>query len=94
MSDARFDADFVERIVREVIRRLLERGVTVAPAGRAAVASSGSTELALTGKLVTMETVRDRLAGVLRVTVARTTIVTPAVRDELKKRKIELTRQD
>ena len=98
MTDPRFDSEFIERIVREVIRRLLERGATVAPAGSvsssAAAAANGSTELMLTGKLVTLETVRDRLGGIQRITVGRRTIVTPAVRDELKQRKIKLERQD
>ena len=95
MTDSRFDAEFVERIVREVIRRLLERGATVAPAGSlSSAAVSGLTDLTLTGKLVTLETVRDRLGGIQQITVGRKTIVTPAVCDELKQRKIKLERQD
>ena len=99
MPDTPFQADFVELIVREVIRRLRESGVTVAttnaPTARevSSATSNNLVELGLTERLVTLETLRDRLQGVKRLTVGKKAIVTPAVRDELKKKKIELIRK-
>ena len=107
MNDSPFQADFVELIVREVIRRLQANGVTVAmsngtPTNRsanvqadaiAAAISSNTAELGLTERLVTLETLRDRLQGVKRLTVEKKAIITPAVRDELKRKKIELIRK-
>ena len=99
MSDTPFQPEFVELIVREVIRRLRENGVTVSATNAAATGggvvtpatSANAIELGLTDRLVTLETLRDRLQGVKRLTVGKKAIVTPAVRDELKK-KIELIR--
>lgn len=78
----------VERIVAEVIRRL--RGMEPSPAG-AAPASVGH-DLILTERVITLRTVEGRLGGVQRLLVPAKAVVTPAVRDELKKHKIELVR--
>lgn len=96
MSSPSFQSDFVELIVREVIKRLLEQGVSVAsetaiPQGTVK-AQPETPELLLTEKLVTLETLRNRLANVRRVRVGCRAIVTPAVKDELKKLRIELIR--
>jgi len=82
-----FDPEFIERIVQEVIRRLVERGVVVRPA-----TNIDETELAVSDKVVTLATLDGRLAGVKRVVVGGGSIVTPAVRDELNDRSIELVR--
>ena len=74
----------LEWIVQEVIRRLRQLDGN-APA-------SGS-ELRLTERLVTIGTLENRLSNVARVIVQPRAVVTPAVRDELKQRKIELVRQ-
>jgi uncharacterized membrane-anchored protein len=75
----------VEWIVAEVLRRL---GVAEATGGKSTI--SNGVELRIADKVVTMRTVEKRLADVKRVVVGRRTIVTPAVKDELKVRKIEL----
>ena len=83
-----FTPEQVETIVLEVIRRLglldtnpkRERG-------------NGSSDLTLTEKVITMRLVEKRLIGVTRLVVARRAVVTPAVKDELKKYKVELVRQ-
>jgi len=81
-----FTEEQVERIVVEVLRRL---GV----AGRVARderSSSPGTELRITDRVVTMRSIEGRLNGVTQITVRRRAVITPAVRDELKQRKIEL----
>jgi len=73
----------LEWIVQEVIRRLRS------PDGNPPLAAS---ELRLTDRVVTLATLKDRLMSVRRVIVPSRTIVTPAARDELKERQIELVR--
>ena len=75
----------VERIVLEVIRRL---GLVDAPPASAAA------ELAITERVVTTREIEGKLAGVSRLVVLGRAIVTPAVRDELRDRNIELVRRD
>ena len=50
-------------------------------------------DLTLTDKLITTRTIENRLSGVSRLLVPKRTVVTPAVKDELKKHQIELVRQ-
>ena len=83
-----FDSEFIERVVQEVIRRLVEQGVVIRPA-----TNMDDTELAVRDKVVTLASLEGRLAGVKRVVVAGRSIVTPAVRDELNDRSIELVRR-
>ncbi len=73
----------LEWIVQEVIRRL-QQEVGAPPAA--------ASELRLSDRVVTLASVKDRLASVRRVVVAARSIVTPAVRDELNQRQIELVR--
>jgi hypothetical protein len=80
-----FTEEQVEWIVAEVLRRL---GVADGTNGQPVMSSGG--ELRLGDKVVTMRTVEKRLADVKRVVVQPRAVVTPAVRDELKARKIEL----
>jgi hypothetical protein len=75
----------VERIVLEVIRRLGLLGASAACEREVAAA-----DLALTEKLITIRTIEGRLTGVKRLIVKPRAIVTPAVRDELKQRNIQL----
>jgi hypothetical protein len=93
-----FTEEQVEWIVLEVIRRL-GLAESAAPQPQPAVAHPGPAapqpgptpaELRLTEKLVTLRTLDGRLGGVSRVVVARRAVVTPAVKDELRRRKIEL----
>lgn len=84
-----FTPEQVETIVLEVIRRLglldtnpmRERG------------TGNTADLTLNDKVVTMRLIEGRLTGVTRLVVARRAVVTPAVKDELKKHKVELVRQ-
>ena len=85
-----FTQEQVERIVVEVIRRLglLDASARVAVGER----SSTTAELRLSDKLITTRTIENRLTGVSRLLVPSKAIVTPAVKDELKTRNIELIR--
>jgi hypothetical protein len=83
-----FDPKFVERIVQEVIRRLIKQGFVLGGA-----TSSDETELAVSDKVVTLATLDGRLMGVKRLVVGGRSIVTPAVKDELQDRSIELIRR-
>ena len=82
-----FTEEQVAAIVVEVIRRLglidtnpkRQRGIT--------------SDLTLTEKVITTRTIENRLAGVSRLLVQRRAVITPAVKDELKTRQIELVRQ-
>lgn len=79
----------IEWIIAEVIRRLRQ----LESNERAAVSSEtpdNTAELRLNDKIVTLRSIENRLNGVSRLLVAPRTIVTPAVKDELKARKVEL----
>jgi hypothetical protein len=80
-----FTEQQVERIVVEVIRRL--ELIRVEGDERN---SSPVGELRITDRVVTMRSIEGRLNGVTRIVVQRRAVVTPAVKDELKQRKIEL----
>ena len=86
-----FTEEQVAAIVVEVIRRLrlVENNQRVAVGER----SSTTAELTLTEKLITTRTIENRLSGVSRLLVPKRAVVTPAVKDELKKHQIELVRQ-
>ena len=81
----------VAEIVIEVIRRLrlMENNQGVAVGER----SSTTADLTLTEKLITTRTLENRLTGISRLLVPSRAVVTPAVKDELKKHQIELVRQ-
>jgi hypothetical protein len=72
----------IEYIIREVIRRLTAMGADTAR-------DDGGT-VKLSERLVTMSTLDGKLAGAKRLVVAKKAIVTPLVKDELRKRKISL----
>lgn len=71
----------IERIVQEVMQRL------------AAVAGNATDTLVVQERLVTLATVENRLQGIRRLQVDRQAVVTPAVMDELKSHRIELSRR-
>jgi hypothetical protein len=81
-----FTEQEVQWIVAEVIRRL-----GLAANGQTQHAAGG--ELVLTDKLITMRTIEGRLNGAKQLSVPAKAVVTPAVRDELKRRNVELVRQ-
>jgi hypothetical protein len=94
----KYDADLVEYVVCEVIRRLRADGRFVAradsPAATAADRTGKARELAVPDRLVTMATLQGRLDGVTQLKVPRRSVITPSVRDELKLRMIELKRDE
>jgi hypothetical protein len=87
MAGETYDTELFERVVREVIRRLTQQGHTTIQ-----VAAAGG-ELVLSERVVSMATLSGRLENVRQVIVPQRAIVTPAVRDELKQRSIELLRR-
>ncbi len=74
----------VEWIVAEVLRRLTAAGTA---------AHEGEAELVLKERVVTVRLIEGRLTNVKRVVVSPRAVVTPAVKDELKHRKIQLARE-
>ncbi len=85
----------IEQIVGEVVRRLKEQ--TKASEKGATAGSSSSVgaenELVLGESVITLQSVDGRLAGNKRLVVRPRAIVTPAVRDELKKYQVALERR-
>jgi len=86
----------IEQIVAEVVRRLTAAAAG-SSAGVPALAGRLKAELqqgtlAIDDRVVTLNSVDGRLAGLRRLIVQRRAIVTPALRDELSKRGIELDR--
>ena len=73
----------LEWIVQEVVRRLRQEGSSAPPAAG---------ELRLSERIVTLASLKDRIGNVRRVVVSAKAVVTPAVRDELNQRQIELVR--
>jgi hypothetical protein len=88
MNHPALPPDLFERVVQEVIRRLIAQGMTV-QRPEAVV-----TDLMLDQKVVTLNQLEGRLNGIRRLVVKRRAIVTPAVKDELRTRGIELQRTD
>ena len=77
----------VERIVLEVIRRL---GLVGSPPP---TFTNQPNELVVSERVVSMRSIEGRLAGVSRLVISGRAIVTPAVKDDLKQRHIELVRR-
>jgi hypothetical protein len=75
----------IDWIVAEVIRRLAAAGVAAKP--------PSDTALYVTERVITLRTIEKQLSGVKRVVVQRRAVVTPAVKDELRAKKIELVYQ-
>jgi len=75
----------IERIVQEVIRRLMSLGVRVG--------SSPMSALTIEDRVITLSTIEGQLEGIQQVIVQPKAVVTPSVRDELRQKKIELLRQ-
>ena len=73
-----------ERIVQEVIRRLQ------ALANADSAVAGSSSRLVLTDRLVTLAKLDGKLSGVSTLVVPAKAIVTPAVKDELRDRNIDL----
>jgi hypothetical protein len=87
----------IERLVREVLAELAtaqrpapDAPAPVAAAPRAAAADGGQLTVAV--RVVTMSELIGRLEGLRQLVVLPEAIVTPAVRDELRRRNVELLR--
>ncbi|MAT71378.1 MAG: hypothetical protein CMJ58_17865 [Planctomycetaceae bacterium] len=78
----------IDWIVREVIRRLQQQGVSLGEQPTAA-----GNELALSERVVTTATLERSLGGVALVRVAKGAVVTPAARDLLRENNIDLVRE-
>lgn len=87
MTAAAADSELFERIVREVLRRLVAMGIGVQPL------HGEASELVLAERVVTLATLAGRLAGVGRVVVGARAVVTPSARDQLRDSGIELVRR-
>jgi hypothetical protein len=87
----KYDSQFVETVVQEVLRRLAAGGTCAAPAAGLPAAPQ-SRELILAERLVTLATLQGRLDDVTRLVVPRRAVVSPAVHDELRAKGIELRR--
>ena len=74
----------VENIVREVLARL-NHSPAAAPADELVAG-----ELSIEGKIVAIEQLQGKLAGIRQVSVPRGAIVTPAARDLLKEKNVQL----
>ena len=90
------DAQVIERIVREVIRRLREMETGNHRQSPVAATSSREAEnvctLTIEKHVVTLATLEGRLDGVERLLVPNNAVVTPSVHDELRDRNIALDR--
>ena len=95
------DALEIERLVRAVLAELGHAPQAAAtppaaaePAKPAPVAKAEKPaspgELVLTGRVITLAALGERLASVRRLVVPPRAIVTPSVRDELRRRNVEL----
>jgi hypothetical protein len=80
-----FNEEQIEWIVMEVLRRI---GVAALPA--AGDDDSSANELRIDDQVVTLRSIEGRLNGISRLIVPKKAVITPAVRDELKARKIQL----
>ena len=93
MTGQPYDPEFVEFIVQEVLRRLKSAGFLTGGSPLNPSTEASSRELVLEERLVTLATLHGRLNGVEQIVVKRKALITPAVRDELKKRNIVLRHQ-
>jgi len=87
-------ADEIERIVRDVMSRLAsERPAAAKEAETPKPAAATVGELVLETKVVTLEEVQGRLGGIKQLSVQERAIITPAVRDLLRDKKVGLVRR-
>lgn len=80
----------IDRIVAEVVRRL--RAIMANSSTPVSAAREATSSLNLSDKVITLQTLRGRLEGITTVIVSERAIVTPAVKDELRDRKIRWER--
>jgi len=88
-----FSEKQVEWIVVEVIRRLgLLDGADNQPRVAMVERNSTTVELRLTDRVVTLNSIEGQLTNVSKLVVSKQAVVTPAVKDELKTKRIALVR--
>ncbi len=80
----------IDRVVAEVVRRLRALAATSPPAPIQKPESTSS--LHLSEKVITLATIKGRLDGITAVVVGERAIITHAVKDELRDRKIRCER--
>jgi len=83
-----FTEQQIEWIVMEVLRRL-----GVADSGKGSPPPAHGSELRLNNAVITLRSIEGRLSGIAQVVVPPRAVVTPAVKDELKQKRIELVRE-
>ena len=89
MTNRNLDPELVERVVREVLRRLLDCGVVITSDSQ--VTRGGELQVAET--VVATAALDGKLNGVRRVVVGSRAFVTPSAKDELRDRGIKLVRR-
>ena len=80
----------IEAIVRLVVQRLRSMTAPVKHEEQAEVQDIVSETFVVEGRLLTLESLQGNMEHASRIQVAPGTVVTPAVKDELRSRKIEL----
>ncbi len=97
------DAQFVDRIVREVVRRIAEQSAPAnipsadLPSKADAAAEPASlppNTLVMDERLITLAEVQDRLAGIQQVIIRGDAVVTPSVRDLLRDKKVQIEQRN
>ncbi len=89
MSNVSID---IEQIVRVVMQRLAAAGDLMSGVEKITGPEDSASELVVTDRLITVNSIEARLSGKKRVRVSPRAVVTPAVVDLLRERKIELLR--
>ncbi len=89
-------AQDIERIVSEVVRRLRQAGVDVQSKGDGPSVTTAeeavSTTCTLSEHVISLDSIQGRLENVQQLVVGERAVVTPAVVDALRERKITLQR--
>ena len=87
----------IEQIVREVMAQLKRDSAPVAapspPAAPPPMPAAHSNDLVIDARVVTLESIAGRLNGAKQLVVPPGALVTPSVRDELRRRGIELRQE-
>lgn len=83
-------AEEIERIVREVIRRVTSAQAREMPT--AAGQQPGT--LTVSEQVITLAAIEGRLHGITQLVVPAKAVVTPSVRDELRHKQVRLVKQD
>lgn len=81
-------AEYIERIVAEVLRRLRE-----SDQAESQRPVSGDSALKLANSVISLRTIEGKLDKVKQLIVSPKAVITPSVRDELKRHNIQLVRE-